>query len=144
MERLLYEHSVYRRGYLIIPFQLGTIADAMLYSYHLLSELGHKERFHQAENPAGLCSETIEGIVQVAIEHLNQNSDIVSDEDYFRNRYTYRDQLFIILTAAGKYYYDHYPAQGLTNIAAPKIFASEADCLSWIQQQLVGNREFHP
>jgi hypothetical protein len=141
MGRLLYEYSVYRRGYLVIPFEFTTPvefkwANETLYSYQLLSELGHKGKFHKARNPADQVSTTLAGITQIAIDYLIVHSDIDSDIDYFRNRYTYRNHLLIILNNAGKYFYDHYPPDELNNIAAPKLFTSEADCLTWIQQGL--------
>ena len=33
-------------------------------------------------------------------------------------------------------FYDHYPLVELINIAAPKIFESESECLAWIHQGL--------
>jgi hypothetical protein len=136
MSRLLYEHSVSHCGYLIIPYQHGAIDAQSIYSYKLLSEFGHKGRFHKADNPAGLYSSSIAGIMAIAQEHLSQQLNCNSQTDYFKRRYTYRNTLIIVFHQAGKYFYDHYPPEDLHNIAAPKIFATEADCLNWIKQGL--------
>lgn len=141
MVRLLYEQSVIGQGYLIIPFLRGSIAGEEIYSYTLLSELGHRGRFHKAENPSEIFSNTIEGILKVAREYLTQHSEIDRDTDYFKHRYTYRNNLIIVLHQAEKVFYDHYPPHELTNIAAPKLFKSESDCLTWIQQGLNSRQE---
>lgn len=141
MVRLLYEHSVSYRGYLIIPFVGGSIAGEEIYSYTLLSESGHRGRFHKVGNPSGNFSNTLEGILKAAKEHLTQHSEIDSETDYFKHRYTYRNNLIIVLRQARKVFYDHYPPGELTNIAAPKIFESESDCLTWIQQGLNSRQE---
>ncbi|MBE9177687.1 hypothetical protein IQ268_03720 [Oculatella sp. LEGE 06141] len=134
MNRLLYEHSTFCRGYLIIPFQYGQADSQAIYSYRLLSEIGHKGHFHTATNPAKLYSDSIDGILQIARDDLTQFSDSDSYDDYFKRRYTYRDNLIIVIEAAGTFFYDHYPPTELTNIAAPKLFESEAECLNWIRQ----------
>lgn len=136
VERFLYEKSVSYNGHLIVPFILTIVESKNIYSYTLLSELGHKGKFHKLENPAGICANTVEGIIEVAKEHLDENSDIAAQDDYFKCRYTYRDNLIIVYQEAGKYFYDHYPPSKLNNIAAPKIFLSEGDCLNWIKQGL--------
>ncbi len=136
MVRLLYEHSVTYRGYLIIPFVGGSIAGEEIYSYALLSELGHRGRFHKTANPSEEFSSRIEDMIKVAQTHLAQHSEIDDDTDYFKHRYTYRNNLIILLRQGRKVFYDHYPPSELTNIAAPKIFESESDCLTWIQQGL--------
>jgi hypothetical protein len=46
--------------------------------------------------------------------------------------------LIIVFKEGGKYFYDHYPPELLNNIAAPKLFTSEYECLNWIQQGLDG------
>jgi hypothetical protein len=134
--RLLYEKSISYRGHLIIPFRfstLSTVREQPLHSYVLLSELGMEGRFHQVENPGGLCTDSVEGIVSIAKKYLDSHSAINSKTDYFKNRYTYRDNLIIIFGMAGKYFYDHYPPHDLNNIAAPRIFTSEQDCIDWIK-----------
>jgi hypothetical protein len=72
----------------------------------------------------------------VAREHLKENSDVISSLDYFKCRYTYKENLIIIYEELGKYFYDHYKPDNLNNLAAPKLFQSEQDCLSWIKQGL--------
>ncbi len=136
MVRLLYENSVTHRGYLIIPFVGGSIAGEEIYSYALLSELGHRGRFHKTTNPSENFSGRIEEIIKIAQAHLVQHLEIENDTDYFNRRYTYRNNLIIVLRQGRKIFYDHYPPGDLTNIAAPKIFESESDCLTWIQQGL--------
>lgn len=136
MNRLLYEKSVSTQGYLIIPFIRGMVDKQIIYSYNSLSELGHKGKFHKVENPAEICSGSLEGIIAVAQEYLDKNSDIVARDDYFKCRYTYRHNLIIVHQQAGKFFYDHYPPEQLNNIAAPKIFASENECINWIKQRL--------
>jgi hypothetical protein len=135
MSRLLYENSISYKGHLIIPF-IFEIADyQFLYSYKLLSELGHRGKFHKSENPAGMYSNSID-IIDVARKHLDKESDIVNSLDYFKRRYTYRNNLIIIYEEVGKYFYDHYKPEALNNVAAPKIFKSEQDCINWIKQGL--------
>lgn len=136
MSSLLYEKSVSHKGHLIIPFIFGGANRQSIYSYKLLSELGYKGKFHNLENPAGIYSNSIDSITEIAKEHLDQNSDVVSNIDYFKRRYTYRQNLIIIYEGAGKYFYDHYKPETLNNVAAPKLFKSEQDCISWIKQGL--------
>jgi hypothetical protein len=139
MSKLLYEKSVSYKGYLIIPFVFGMADGQSIYSYKLLSQLGHKGKFHKSENPVSLYSNTVEGIVAIAKEHLDENSPVVSPDDYFKHRYTYRNNLIIVYEVSGKYFYDHYNSDSLNNIAAPKIFKSEYDCICWIKQGLDGS-----
>ncbi len=136
MNRFLYESSVSHRGYLIIPFGTGSVNDKKIYSYQLLCELGNRGKFHQFENPAELYSSSIEKLIAVAKKHLDQFSDILSQVDYFQSRYTYRDDLIIIHHEARKYFYDHYKPDSLKNIAAPKIFKSEQECITWVKAGL--------
>lgn len=136
MSRLLYEKSVSYKGYLIIPFVFGIADGQSIYSYKLLSELGHKGKFHKSENPAGIYSSSLEESLAVAKEHLAQNSEVVSSDDYFKLRYTYRNNLIIVYETGGKYFYDHYKPDQLNNVAAPTIFKSEQECISWIKQGL--------
>jgi len=136
MSRLLYEKSVSHRGHLIIPFVFGLVDGRSIYSYRLISELGNKGRFHKAENPAGICSNRLDIIIDIAQEFLEENSDVVNSVNYFRRRYTYNHNLIIVYEELGKYFYDHYKPDSLKNVAAPKIFASEEDCLTWIKQGL--------
>lgn len=134
MKRLLYEKSVPHRGYLIIPFVYETVSGEAIYSFQLLAEIGHRGAFHQSNNPAGLYSSDVSAVIQIAKDYLDRHSDISSSTNHFQHRYTYRHNLIIVYQEAGKFFYDHYPPQSLTNLAAPKIFTTEQDCLSWIQQ----------
>jgi hypothetical protein len=136
MSRFLYEKSVCYQGHLIVPFVFGMIANQPLYSYKLLSELGRKGKFHQAENPANIYSSSTDEIIKVAKAHLDENSDVVQSLDLFKFRYTYRGNLIIIANLAGKYFYDHYPADTLKNIAAPRLFQTEQDCINWVKEGL--------
>ncbi|MBW4575730.1 MAG: hypothetical protein KME08_10645 [Aphanothece sp. CMT-3BRIN-NPC111] len=136
MDRLFYEKSVSYKGYLIIPKVFQMLHGDVIYSYTLLSELGHKGTFHKLENPAGIYSVSISGIIDVAKQHLDDNTEAPNSLDIFKCRYIYRHNLIIIYQAAGKYYYDHYKPDSLSNVAAPKIFTSEQDCINWIKQGL--------
>lgn len=136
MSRLLYEKSVSYQGHLIIPFISIINYDTAIYSYKLLSELGYKGKFHKIENPAEIYANNLDRITAVAKEHLAKNSDVVSNLDYFKSRYTYRHNLIIIYEGAGKYFYDHYKPEKLDNVAAPKIFCSEQECINWLKQGL--------
>ncbi len=136
MSLLIYEQSVSYQGHLIIPFVFGRADAELIYSYKLLSGLGHRGKFHKSNNPPGMYSDRINGIIEVAREHLKENSDIISSLDYFNCRYTYKQNLIIIYEELGKYFYDHYKPDNLNNVAAPKLFQSEQNCLSWIKQGL--------
>lgn len=136
MSRLLYEKSVSYQGHLITPFVFAIADKQSIYSYKLLSELGHKGKFHCFDNPASIYSSNLTEIVDVAREHLNINSDVVNNADHFKSRYIYCDNLIIISQVGGKYFYDHYTPTELKNIAAPKIFTTEQDCINWIKQGL--------
>ncbi|MEA5600180.1 hypothetical protein [Nostoc sp. UHCC 0252] len=140
MSRLLYESSVSYKGYLIIPFVFGKVDNHNIYSYKLLSEIGHKSQFHKAENPSTIYGCSISNIVDIAKEHLDQNSEFISHRDCFKSRYVYRNHLIIISQEGDKCFYDHYPPELLNNIAAPKLFKSEYECLSWIKQGLDGQQ----
>lgn len=135
VERFLYEKSVVYQSCLIIPFVHSSINDRDVYSYALLSEQGYNSVLHQAENPAQLYAAGLEGIVAIAKQHLDYQ---VTSEgtSYFRQRYTYQHNLIILHQAANKCYYDHYAPDSLVNIAAPKIFASTSDCISWVKTGL--------
>lgn len=136
MGRFLYEKSVSYQGYLIIPFVFGMVADQPLCSYQLLSDLGHQGRLHKAINPAGLYADEINSIIEIAKEHLDQTVKEASCIDRFQQRYTYHDHLIILYQATGKYFYDHYPPDKLNNIAAPKLFATDSECLQWVKAGL--------
>ena len=136
MNRLVYEKSVSYKGYLIIPIIFQIIDGEVIYSYTLLSELGHKGKFHNLDNPRRIFSGSISGIINVAKEHLDENTDIINSYDNFKRRYIYRHNLIIVYEVAEKYYYDHYKPNSLNNVAAPKIFESEQDCINWIKQGL--------
>lgn len=135
MGRLLYEKSVSDRGHLIIPFVYGMADGKPICSYRLLSAQGYQGRFHQAENPAGIYADQVECILEIAQEHLDQCLPVErSQTDYFRQRYTYRDHLIIVHPETNRVFYDHYSPDKLNNIAAPKLFASEAECIEWVKQ----------
>lgn len=156
MGRLLYEQSLSYEEYLIIPFIYSTANGHPIYSFKLLSAQGHRNALHCAENPSGRYSGQVNEILAIAQEFLSAcSSDRQpapryfgaaaglsqaarfsegSNNDAFRQRYTYRDNLIILHAEAERYFYDHYPPDGLNNVAAPKIFASEYECLSWIKQ----------
>lgn len=138
MSRLLHERSVSYKGYLIIPFIFGKADNYEIYSYRLLAEIGQKSQFHKAENPARIYGSSISNIVDIAKEHIDKNLEFSSQRDNFKSRYIYRNNLIIVFQEAGKYFYDHYPPELLNNIAAPKLFTSEYECLSWIKQGLDG------
>ena len=143
--RLLYEKSVSFKGFLIIPLTHSRLNGETLYTYKLLADIGHKSSLHRADNPAGLCSRTIEGIIKIAKEHLNANPPGAEftgryGVDHFRRRYTYRDNLIIVAEAQGKVFYDHYPPFELRNIAAPKIFTSQQNCIQWVKRGLDQNQ----
>lgn len=136
MNRLLYEKSISHCGYLIIPFAYRSIEKPIVYSYTLLSDRGWKGKFHNVENPAGLYGDSIEAAIAVAREHLYLHSDSHPTEDPFKERYIYRNHLFILYEQGGKCFYDHYPPETLKNLAAPKIFSSKVECIRWITEEL--------
>lgn len=136
MSRLLYEKSVCHRSHLIVPFIFGQVENQPIYSYKLLSERGSKGKFDKAENPASIYSSSLEEIIKVAKEHLDEKSDVIHSFDLFKHRYTYRDNLIIIANLSGKYFYDHYPPETLKNIAAPRLFKSEQECINWVKEGL--------
>lgn len=153
MSRLLYEQSTSYQGHLIIPFVYQQLAGQEIFSYRLLSEWGYKGRLHRAENPGGIYSCSASGITQIAKEYLDKTTQqenraanigkaiaipdtdtlALPNRDYFRNRYTYKQNLIIVFHARHKFFYDHYPPTSLKNIAAPKIFNTERACLTWIK-----------
>lgn len=136
--RFLYENSVSHRGHLIIPFISKKVTVDYIYSYRLLSQLGHKGQFHKVENPGGLYSSSIFNIIEMAKEHLEKYTND-SKADYFKCRYTYHYNLIIIHQEGGKCFYDHYPPDKLNNIAAPKLFVSEIGCINWVKKGLDRN-----
>lgn len=139
MSRLLYEHSLSYKGHLIIPYIFSQANFQDIYSYKLLSEDGRKGKFERHDNPAGLYSSDLGQILQIAQDNLDKHSDIVNNCDYFKWRYTYGNHLIIVHEMSGKYYYDHYKPNSLNNIAAPKLFVSEYDCIMWVKQGLEKN-----
>lgn len=135
MDRFLYEKSVAYQECLIIPFVFSCINAQKVYSYALLSEQGYTSQLHQATNPAKLYAPDLTGIMAIAQQHLDSQV-ILEGSNYFRQRYTYSHNLIIIHQQAGKCFYDHYAPNKLINIAAPKIFNSDSDCINWIQSGL--------
>ena len=145
MKRLLYEKSVSFKGFLIIPSEYRRLHGETLYTYSLLADVGHKSSLHRVDNPAGVYSSAIEGILKIAKEHLNTQppGTEFTDQygvDHFKHRYTYRDNLIIVAEAQGKVFYDHYPPFELRNIAAPRIFTSQKDCMQWVKRGLDHNQ----
>lgn len=134
--RLLYEQSTVHRGYLIIPFQYGVVAGVTLYSYRLLSLVDSQAPFHRAENPCDRFAEDPIRIIELAKEHLDNCLSDVQQPDYIQQHYIYRQNLIIISAIGEKVFYDHYPPDSLRNIAAPRIFSSEQECMDWIKQGL--------
>ncbi|MEM7579911.1 MAG: hypothetical protein AAF316_08660 [Cyanobacteria bacterium P01_A01_bin.80] len=134
MNHLIYEQSVSYKGYLIIPFVFGKADNYEIYSYKLLSEFGSKSQYHKIENPAKIYGSSVENIINIAKENIDKNADVISDNDMFKHRYVFRNNLIIVSQEAGKYYYDHYLPDSLNNIAAPKLFKSEYDCWCWVKQ----------
>jgi hypothetical protein len=132
--RFLYENSVVYQGYLIIPRVDRIVLEHAIYSYHLLSTMGHHAQWHRAENPAQKYAGSLEQIIAIAQTHLDSVSDIESHIDYFQERYVYQNNLIMISAIASKYFYDHYPPDRLQNIAAPKLFPSEQACINWVKQ----------
>jgi hypothetical protein len=139
MDRFLYEYSSCHRQHLIIPYACAPIAGHCIFSYRLLSEQGHRGRFHKAENPAELYADTFQETIEIAKEHLDRYCEIDVQDNYFKNRYIYKNTLIIVVQHHQKYFYDHYPATELINIAAPKIFCTETDCIHWIKRGLDRN-----
>ena len=137
MNRYLYEKSVAHRGFLIIPFVAGNVSGRQLYSYILLAGYGYQHKWHKCENPAGYFTEDVYDVLQAAKKHLDKAEAVGGAEQHFRHRYTYLNNLVVLYKAAGKYYYDHYAPYGLNNIAAPKLFATEQDCIEWIRLGLL-------
>jgi hypothetical protein len=138
--RFLYENSVSYQGHLIIPFLLEKLEVKQIYSYTLLSDLGHKGLFHKVDNPAQVYSTSILNIIELAKQHLETYSDVNSKIDYFKNRYTYYYNLIVIYEQGSKYFYDHYSPEKLNNIGAPKLFKSEVDCINWVKKGIKKNR----
>lgn len=137
--RLLYEQSVVHNEHLIIPYIYSEIAGTPVYAYRLLSEKGHQSPLHRANNPAELYSSRLDGILEIAKEHLDEVVPTPQETDYFKRCYIYQQNLVIILEISSKFFYDHYPPTRLNNIAAPKIFASEWDCITWVKAGLDRN-----
>ena len=142
MSRFLYEKSISYQGNLIIPFLLARVGGEMIYSYALLSEHGYKSQFHQARNPAGLCSNNLKEIIEIAEKNLDEHQALSSNDDYFQERYTYQNHLIILHKENEKCYYDHYLPHELRNIAAPTLFSGSDDCMNWIKQRLDSHRVF--
>ncbi|MEO0375138.1 MAG: hypothetical protein AAF329_11055 [Cyanobacteria bacterium P01_A01_bin.17] len=134
--QFLYEHSVIHQSYLIVPFAYGTVAGVVVYSYCLLSLVTNQAPLHRRKNPADRYTETLEGIIEIAKDHLDKNPQAEQPLSYYQRHYVYRHNLIIISAIGSKVFYDHYPPNHLNNIAAPKIFASEQDCIHWVKQGL--------
>ncbi|MCY7321656.1 MAG: hypothetical protein LH660_07605 [Phormidesmis sp. CAN_BIN36] len=83
----------------------GSIAGEEIYSYALLSELGHRGQFRKAANPSEELSGRIEDLLKIARVHLTQHLETDSDTDYFKHRYTYRNNLILVLRQGRKVFY---------------------------------------
>lgn len=136
MNRLLYEKTTSYKGHLIVPFILSRLGGETIYSYKLLAEKGHTSPLHQSDNLSGVCTNNLDEIIKIARQNLDEKINSYLGIDHFRERYIYQNNLIILHYQSGKYFYDHYPPQELTNIAAPKLFLSETECLSWIKEGL--------
>ncbi|PZD74855.1 hypothetical protein C1752_01006 [Acaryochloris thomasi RCC1774] len=134
--QFLYERSVIHQSYLIVPFAYGTVAGVVVYSYCLLSLVTNQAPLHKIENPADRYTERLESIIEIAKDHLDRELQEEQPLGYYQQHYVYRHNLIIISAIGGKIFYDHYPPSHLNNIAAPKIFASEQDCIHWVKQGL--------
>jgi hypothetical protein len=132
--RYLYENLILCRGYLVIPFQCGAFRGANLFSYQLLSAFERQGRYHKVVNPTELYENSVEAILGVAQNFLNRDSDLPIAPAYAQKQYLYQGNLVLISNMAGKFFYDHYSPDQLNNLAAPKLFESEADCIAWVKQ----------
>jgi hypothetical protein len=144
-QRFLYERSIVYQGHLIIPFLVGKVETQPIYSYALLAAIGHQSPFHQVRNPADRCARSVEEILTVAQKHLDQHCPPESpSNEHFQQRYTYFNHLILVCECKGKYFYDHYPPDQLHNIAAPRLFQSEAECIQWVKEGLDRSRRPKP
>jgi hypothetical protein len=132
--RYLYEKLALHYGYLVIPFRCGAISGADLYSYQLLCAFERQGQFNREVNPTEEYSASVERVVAIAQAYLEAHSDLPSAINYVQQRYVYKDNLILISEIAGQYFYDHYPPDTLTNLAAPRLFETEADCIAWVKQ----------
>jgi hypothetical protein len=139
--RYLYEKLALHYGYLVIPFQCGAISGADLYSYQLLCAFERQGRFNREINPTEEYSASVDRVVEIAQAFLEAHSDLPSAINYVQQRYVYQGNLILISQIAGQYFYDHYPPDRLTNLAAPRLFETEADCITWVKQ---GIDRIHP
>jgi hypothetical protein len=139
--RYLYEKLAFHCGYLIIPFKCGMISGSDLYSYQLLCAFERQGCFHKAVNPTEDYAGSVERVMAIAQAFLAQHSDLSSTTTYVQQRYVYQGNLILISQIAGKYFYDHYPTDSLTNLAAPRLFEDEETCIAWVKQ---GIDRLHP
>jgi hypothetical protein len=139
--RYLYEKLAFHDGYLVIPFKCGMISGADLYSYQLLCAFERQGNFNLEVNPTEEYSASVERVMAIAQTFLSYHSDLTADTYYIQQRYVYQGNLILISQIAGKYFYDHYPPDRLTNLAAPRLFETEADCIAWVKQ---GIDRIHP
>lgn len=130
----LYEKLAFHCGYLVIPFQCSMISGADLYSYRLLGAFERQGRFHEAVNPTEEYAGSVERVMAIAQTFLEHHSDLPSATTYVQQRYVYQGNLILISEIAGKYFYDRYPPDRLQNLAAPKLFEDEDNCITWVKQ----------
>lgn len=137
----LYEKLALHCGYLVIPFKCGIISGSDLYSYQLLCAFERQGRFHKAVNPTEDYAGSVERVMAIAQTFLAHHSDLPSATTYVQQRYVYQGNLILISQIAGKYFYDHYSPDSLNNLAAPRLFEDETDCIAWVKQ---GIDRIHP
>ncbi|WP_026100911.1 hypothetical protein [Synechococcus sp. PCC 7336] len=137
MTNYQYDKAASHRGFMIIPFEGGKISGRSLFSYVLLSGYGYQHQWHKTENIAGVYAEDAYEVVKLAKAHLDRHKAIGGSPTHFTLSYTYLNNLIVIHEAAGRFYYDHYTPGNLNNIAAPKLFSSEQECIEWVRLGLL-------
>jgi hypothetical protein len=137
----LYEKLAFHCGYLVIPFKCGMISGSDLYSYQLLCAFERQGHFHKAVNPTEEYAGSVARVVAIAQTFLEHHSDLSFPPPYVQQRYVYQGNLILISQIAGRYFYDHYPNDSLTNLAAPRLFEDEEACIVWVKQ---GIDRLHP
>ena len=137
MTKYLYEKAASHRGFLIIPYEAARLSGRPLYSYVLLAGYGYQHQWHKTENLAGVYTEDIYEVVIHAKAHLDRHEACGGKESHFSGSYTYLRNLVVIYEAAGRFYYDQYAPESLTNIAAPKLFSTKQDCIEWVRLGLL-------
>ena len=137
MLKYQYDKAATHRGFLIVPFEVTRISGRPIYSYVLLSGYGYQHQWHKSENLAGIYAEDIYEVIVHAKAHLDREDACGGKQGHFSSSYTYLRNLIVIYEAAGRFYYDHYAPERLTNIAAPKLFSSKEKCIDWVRTGLL-------